>query len=152
MPEQPSVAAAHNLVEPEEGAALTVQPGVPGRIRCLDEDKTGHELKRAAGAFLFARIPQRPHREGARLDKEATAAFTQGTDDREIADSYVRNSLLLAMVLVLARYGSAVQDAQSANRRPSCGGRSGNRLTQAEQYWDSSCFRFPHRALPGSPR
>jgi hypothetical protein len=38
---------------------------------------------------------------GARLDKEATAAFTEGTDAREIADHYVANSLLLAMVLVL---------------------------------------------------
>jgi hypothetical protein len=39
--------------------------------------------------------------EGESLDKEATAAFIEGTTARETAERYVSNSLLLAMVLVL---------------------------------------------------
>ena len=39
--------------------------------------------------------------QGQRIDDEATGVFTEGSDDRAIAEDYVRNSLLLAMVLVL---------------------------------------------------
>jgi hypothetical protein len=38
---------------------------------------------------------------GLQLDTAASAAFTEGTRAREIAELYVRHSLLLAMVLVL---------------------------------------------------
>jgi len=37
----------------------------------------------------------------AEINKEATAAFTAGTEAREIADKYVRGTVLLATVLFL---------------------------------------------------
>jgi len=52
-----------------------------------------------------------PHAERAEhLNDEATEVFSQGTHDREIADKYVRNTVLLAMVLFLVALAQRFDD------------------------------------------
>ena len=45
-----------------------------------------------------------------RLNDEATEVFAQGTHDREIADKYVRNTVLFAMVLFLVALAQRFDD------------------------------------------
>ena len=54
---------------------------------------------------------RRVHAERAEhLNDEATEVFSQGTHDREIADKYVRNTVLLAMVLFLVALAQRFDD------------------------------------------
>ena len=73
----------------------------PHCIRGLAQDGTVHEGGCAARPRLHARVPQRPAGKVAELDKEATTAFTEGTEAREKSERYVRATVLLATVLFL---------------------------------------------------
>ena len=88
----------------EELAALYVRRFSPGYKVAFDawlKTDPFHDASAPAGPAFMPEYVNSQNVEGQRLNDEATVAFDEGTEARETADRYVRQTVLLATVLFL---------------------------------------------------
>ena len=71
-----------------------------------------HNPNAPAGPMLMKEYRNTAAEQSARLDREATEAFEQGTQARERADQYVRATVSLATVLLLAALSQRFRTTQ----------------------------------------